>query len=114
MKITGKKIFGGLGIAAAVYGSGLFAQIFFGNVNIYSKQAEKYLMGRKDAITRNIEDYNKGMSVAREPFFSQYKDSLENAVKDTTFLGKEIRIAEEEANKYLRKSLSSWAGFFID
>ena len=114
MEITRKHVYKGIGITVTVYVVGIFANLFFGNVNLDSDNAKSYLEERKETLTRNIREYNQNISIAREPFLSQYKDSLENAIKDTTFLRGEIKIAEKENIRTLREMLSSWYGFFID
>ena len=107
MEITRNHIYGALGISIIVYTLGIFAQVLFGDINTNSGDGRRYLKERKEAVTRNIEDYNNKIAITREPFLSQYKDSLENAVKDTTFLEKEIKIAKKESDKATRKVFSS-------
>ena len=107
-----KKIRAGIAIVGGVYVIGSLIQGLINSTDAI--QAERYLECRKEAVTRNIERYNQYIPIVREPFLSQYKDGLKTAVKDTTALGKEERVAEKEASRLERKILSSWVGFFID
>ena len=112
MEITKKDIGIGIGSLFVVYALGFFGQSLREGEN--NKNIVEYLSDRKAAITRNIERYNQNIPLMKESFISQYSDSLENAVKDTTFLEKEIKIAEEEGSKFRKRLFSSWFGYFMD
>ena len=112
VNITKKHVGNTLVGLVATYIIGFFVQ---GIVSLdHSSTIANYLSNKREAIVRNIEDYNTKIKIAREPYLSQYKDSLEYAIKDTTGLEKEISTLREKVSKNFKKVPLSWAGFFVD
>ena len=49
----------------------------------------------------------------KEPFASQYKDSLENAVRDTSKVSLKTNKIKEDFDKRGEKAYYSWLAFFM-
>lgn len=66
-----------------------------------------------ESLVRNIDEWKRNIPLMKKQFAFQYKDSLENAVRDTTELGEKIRFMKQEYSKVFDKSLYSWSAFFM-
>ena len=68
---------------------------------------------RKIELVRKVDEFQRYTPLMKEPFASQYEDSLKNAIKN----GKEINFrmtkAKIEMDRQEAKSLYSWAAFFM-
>ena len=71
------------------------------------------LYKRKTDLVRKIDEWQRFTPLMKEQFAAQYKDSLENAVRDTSEINLRMTELKEKHNKIDEKTKYSWLGFFM-
>ena len=68
---------------------------------------------RKTELTKKVDEWERFIPIMKEPFASQYKDSLENAVRDTSKVSLKTNKIKEDFDKRGEKAYYSWLAFFM-
>ena len=71
------------------------------------------LYNRKKELNRKIDEWARFIPTMREPFASQYKDSLESAVKDTSKINLRVNEIKRQKKEEEVSGWYSWAAFFM-
>ena len=61
-----------------IYISGVILQAVISDN--FTNNIADYLSNKREAIVRNIGRYTTNIEIAKEPYLSQYKDSLEHSI----------------------------------
>lgn len=78
----------------------------------YSKEYTN-LNNKKNELVRKVDELQRFTPLMREQFATQYKDSLENAVRDTSEINLRIAKIKEKQDKIADKTDYSWLAFFM-
>ena len=104
--------FGTLAIGVVIYVSGSVAYSLSSNGLIYPDEYIK-LNNKKTELSKKIDEWERFIPIMKEPFASQYKDSLESAVRENNEISPKIAKIKEELDEEFKKSSYSWLAFFM-
>lgn len=97
---------------ASLYLSGFMAYTIKNDAFHYP---EEYIqLNKKEAkLNTKISEWQRFIPLMKEPFASQYRDSLQNGIKEANEMRIKLIEIKSEHDKMADKTIYSWGAFFI-
>lgn len=105
------KIALGIRATAVIYMTG---GIVFIHTQPVLLQYSRELQSRESALTRKIEETQHFLPMIREPFVSQYQDSVSSWESELEEVYSGMNALREREEKMYKKPFYSWAAFFME
>jgi len=99
--------------AAVIWFSG-FITYGFSKGSLFYPEPYGSLYNKKTELVRKIDEWNRFIPLMKESLVSQYKDRLENAVRDTSEINLKMDKIKQEQDKRSEKAYWSWLAYFMD
>jgi len=93
-------------IAGFMAHGGIYGTFFYPN-------EYKNLNNKKTELVRKIDELQRFIPLMDKQFTIQYKDSLENAVRDASEINLRISEIKQKHDKIAKKTKFSWLAFFM-
>ena len=97
-------------VAIIGYTSGIMA---YGLSNMFYPRDYVNLLHRREELVTKIDEWQRFILLMREPLSLQYKDSLQNAIREVGESNARIRVLREQIDNK-PNLLYSWAALFMD
>lgn len=102
-----------MAILLAIYSSGVFTYWNKNNCLIYPNEYIN-LNRQKTELVKKTDEWNRYIHKMKEPFKSQYADSIRNAPKRINKINQRMYEIKKKCDKEGNKGFYSWVAFFME